>query len=64
KKVYVQTVYELTQENEKKLLSPLRKVRDNHLKAVIAFNTESRMTRDGIIIMNALEFFMGRPLAM
>ena len=64
KKVYVQTVYELTEENEKKLLSPLRKVRDNHLKAVIAFNAKSRMTRDGIIIMNALEFFMGRPLAM
>ena len=61
-KFYVQVVNELNEENMEEILSPLRKIRDNHPKIVIVFNGKSSITEDGIIILNALEFLMGYPL--
>ena len=60
---YVQVVNDLNEENRDNLISPLRRIRDNHPKFVIAFNGSNEVTTDGIIILNALEFLMGRPLS-
>ena len=61
-RVYVQTA-DLFRERERRiLLSPLRKIKDNHPKVIIANNSETRTTVDGILILNAQEFFMGASL--
>ncbi|MBR2594026.1 MAG: ATP-binding protein [Firmicutes bacterium] len=59
-RVYVQVTNDLNEQNMDTILGPLRKIRDNHPKLVIAFDQETVTTDDGIIIMNALEFLMGR----
>ena len=59
---YIQIADELNEETQNTLIPPLRKIRDNHPKIVIVFKGESRITDDGIIILNALEFLMGHPL--
>jgi len=59
-RVYVQDTNNLNEQNTDTVLGPLRKIRDNHPKVVIAFDHETITTDDGIIIMNALEFLMGR----
>lgn len=59
---YIQVVNELNDENREDVMSPLRKIRDNHPKIVIVFNGDNEVTKDGIIILNALEFLMGHPL--
>ena len=60
---YIQVAHDLlNEETQNSIMSPLRKIRDSHPKIVIVFNGENRITSDGIIILNALEFLMGRPL--
>ena len=59
---YIQVADELNNDNRDFLISPLRKIRDNHPKIVIVFNGNNEITKDGIIILNALEFLMGHPL--
>ena len=58
-RVYVQTADLFRERDRRILLSPLRKIKDNHPKVIIVSDTETRTTTDGILIMNALEFFMG-----
>ena len=58
---YIQVADELNNDNRDCLISPLRKIRDNHPKIVIVFNGNNEITKDGIIILNALEFLMGHP---
>ena len=59
-KLYVQVANTADAESMKRLLSPLRKIRDSHPKLIIRFGGDSMITDDGIIVLNALEFLMGR----
>lgn len=59
---YIQVVDDLNEQNGDAVFSPLRKIRDSHPKFVIVFNGSNDVTEDGIIILNALDFLMGRPL--
>ena len=61
-KFYVQVADELNEKNLEDILSTLRMINDNHPKTVIVFNGNSEITKDGIIILNALDFLMGHPL--
>lgn len=61
-RVYVQTSARLDESNRQKVLSPLRRIKDNYPKAVITMNSKTKKTPDGILIMNALEFLMGAKL--
>lgn len=58
-RVYIQTADELNKQNANIIISPLRKIRDNHPKMVIVFHGDSGITEDGIIVLNAFEFLMG-----
>lgn len=58
-KIYIQVASDPGEERLERLLSPLRKIRDNHPKIVIAFDRETQTMPDGIILLNALEFLMG-----
>ena len=42
------------------LISALIRIPDNYPKIVITFDSESKISSDGIIMINALEFLMGR----
>ncbi|MBO6054067.1 MAG: ATP-binding protein [Oscillospiraceae bacterium] len=61
---YIQVATELNAEKERSVLSPLRKVKDSYPKFVLVLHGENRMTQDGIQILNALEFLMGRELVL
>lgn len=58
-RVYIQVAKELNATNMNRLLSSLRRIRDSHPKLVIVFNGNSRITEDGIVVLNAFEFLMG-----
>lgn len=58
-RVYVQTADVFRERDRRMLLSPLRKIKDNHPKVIIVSDTETRTTNDGILILNAVEFFLG-----
>ncbi len=45
-----------------KMLSPLRKIRDNHPKLIITPDSATYTLKDGIVVQNALEFLMGKAL--
>ena len=59
---YIQVATDLNPENERQILGPLRKVKDSYPKFVLVLHGENRTTQDGIQILNALEFLMGREL--
>ncbi|MBR3382720.1 MAG: ATP-binding protein [Clostridia bacterium] len=61
-RVYIQTADAFRERDRRLLLSPLRKIKDNHPKVIIVNDTETRTTTDGILILNSLEFFMGAGL--
>ena len=58
-KAYIQVVDEKNADGLPDALAKLRKIRDNHPKAVISFDTQSNVTADGIFMINALDFLMG-----
>lgn len=58
-RVYVQVASEFDAEKEEALIATLRRIRDHHPKIVVAFGAKTRNTRDGIMILNAMEFLMG-----
>lgn len=61
-RAYVQTTARLDESNRQKVLSPLRRIKDNYPKAVVTMNSKTKKTPDGILIVNALEFLMGAKL--
>ena len=61
-KVYINIVDEKNADGIPDALAKLRKIRDNHPKAVISFDTHSTVTADGIFMINALDFLMGTKL--
>lgn len=58
-RVYAQVASEFDTKKEEELISALRKIRDHYPKIVVAFGAKTRYTRDGIMILNAMEFLMG-----
>lgn len=58
-RVYVQVASKFDVDKEDSLIATLRKIRDHHPKLIIAFGEKTRKTRDGIMILNAMEFLMG-----
>ena len=58
-RVYVQVANKFETGKEESLITTLRRIRDHHPKLIIAFGAETGSTRDGIMILNAMEFFMG-----
>lgn len=56
-KVYVQVMS--NKADEPKLLSTLRKIRDFYPKVVIAMGEKTHTVKDGIVVLNAMEFLMG-----
>ena len=61
-RIYVQVVDSAGDRAGNAALALLRKIRDNHPKVIITFLGETGMTKDGIRILNALEFLMGASL--
>lgn len=58
-KKYIQVTETMnTPETRERELAPLRKIRDNYEKLVIAIDCTSTQTQDGIKIVQALEFLM------
>ena len=58
-RVYVQVESEFDFDKEEGLIAVLRKIRDHHPKLIIAFGAKNQNTRDGIMILNAMDFLMG-----
>lgn len=58
-RVYVQVASEFDVAKEEGLMATLRKIRNHHPKLIIAIGEENRITRDGIMILNAMDFLMG-----
>lgn len=58
-KAYIQVASDSGEESIDHLISPLRRIRDNYPKSVIAFDRETQILPDGIIVLNALDFLMG-----
>ncbi|MBP1587452.1 MAG: ATP-binding protein [Clostridia bacterium] len=58
-RVYVQVMGEDDGEKEKKLIDTLRRIRNHYPKIIIEYGGKPGKTRDGIIILNAMEFLMG-----
>lgn len=59
-RTYFQVTDALTPENEKAVLQPLHRVRDSYPKIVLTLHGQSRTTSDGIMVINALEYLMGK----
>lgn len=59
KKAYIQVANSSEEGNMDRLRSSLRKIRDVFPKLIIAFDWETQILPDGIIVLNALEFLMG-----
>ena len=57
-RIYALVAVELNDENADAVIAPLRRIRDSYPKMVVALDAKSSVTRDGIIIKNALEFLM------
>lgn len=59
-KKYIQVTESMSApETRKRELSPLRKIRDNHEKLVIALDCNPSTTQDGIKVVDALDFLLG-----
>ncbi len=58
-RAYIQIADSFDELARRELLTPLRKIKDNHPKVIISADSETRNTTDGIMIINAVEFLMG-----
>ena len=58
-KLYIQVSADFDGNEKAPSLTPLRRIRNNHPKILISFYPRSTRTKDGIILMNAIEFLMG-----
>ena len=59
KKAYIQVASDSQKENVDRLRSSLIKIRDGYPKVIIAFDWETQILPDGIMVLNALDFLMG-----
>ena len=57
-KFYIQVANDISEDCAEQLFSPLRRIRDDSTKMIIALGTTSSITYDGIVVMNGLEFLM------
>ena len=60
KKIYIQVANDTSDEYLDRICSPLRRIRDNYQRLVFAKGCTTSVTYDGIIMMNVLEFLMGK----
>ena len=62
-KKYIQVTENMNApETRERELAPLRKIRDNYEKMVIALDCDLAQTQDGIRVVKALEFFLYNPI--
>lgn len=59
-KVYIQVGEKNRDNNFNHLITPLIRIPNNYPKIVITFDSESKVSEDGTIMINALEFLMGK----
>lgn len=58
-RAYIQIADSFDELARRELLTPLRKIKDDHPKVIISSESETRNTTDGVMIINAAEFLMG-----
>ena len=67
-RIYIQVTHDISEDRLKQLFSPFRKIKDNHKKVVISLGVDSRklshITYEGFIMIDALEFLMGKEIML
>ena len=63
-KIYIQVANDASDEYLERIASPLRRIRDDNKRLIFAKGCANGVTYDGIIMMNVLEFLMGKDFVL